>query len=87
MKRKPFGSGPNSKRNHAHCRLVLALAAEPNLSDRTYDALTQGLDNERIAGLLMVISFLCRAVQRLGVLQIDVEAACEKCLKEFPLAG
>jgi hypothetical protein len=34
-----------------------------------------------------VISFCCRVVQRLGELQIDVDEAYEKFLKEFPLAG
>ena len=63
------------------------LTARPNLSDETYKELKQGLDNERIVDLLMVISFYCGVVRLLAALQIDVEEDYEKYLKEFPLPG
>jgi alkylhydroperoxidase family enzyme len=61
------------------------LSAQPSLSDATYDQLKQGLDNERIVDLLMVISIYCGVVRLLGALQIDVEEDYQKYLKEFPL--
>lgn len=63
------------------------LTAQPGLSDETYDQLKQGLDNERIVDLLMVISFYCGVVRLLAALQIDVEEDYGKYLKEFPLTG
>ena len=56
-------------------------------TDETYEKLKQGLDNERIVDLLMVISFYCGVVRLLAALQIDVEEDYEKYLKEFPLPG
>jgi alkylhydroperoxidase family enzyme len=61
------------------------LSAQPSLSDATYDQLKQGLDNEKIVDLLMVISIYCGVVRLLGALQIDVEDDYQKYLKEFPL--
>ena len=61
------------------------MTAQPSLSDETYDELKQGLDNERIVDLLMVISFYCGVVRLLASLQIDVEEDYKKYLKEFPL--
>jgi len=63
------------------------LAAQPDLSDETYDELKRGLDNERIVDLLLVISFYCGVVRLLGALQIDVEEDYRKYLQEFPLGG
>jgi len=68
-------------------RAARELTAQPNLSDGTYNELSQGLDNERIVDLLMVISFYCGVVRLLAALQIDVEEDYEKFLKEFPLYG
>ena len=63
------------------------LVAGPSLSDRTYAELKEGLDNERIVDLLMVISIYCGVVRLLGALQIDVEEDYQNYLKKFPLPG
>jgi alkylhydroperoxidase family enzyme len=63
------------------------LAAQPDLSDETYDELRKGLDNERIVDLLLVISFYCGVVRLLAALQVDVEDDYKKYLQEFPLPG
>lgn len=63
------------------------LTAGPQLSDKTYDELRKGLDNERIVDLLMVIAIYCGVVRLLGALQIDVEEDYENYLKKFPLPG
>ena len=56
-------------------------------AERAYKELKKALDNERIADLLLLISFYCGVVQSLGVLKIDVEEDHEKYLKEFLLYG
>jgi alkylhydroperoxidase family enzyme len=63
------------------------LTAQPKLSDETYRQLQQGLDNEKIIDLLMVISIYCGVVRLLGALQIDVEEDYAPYLKQFPLPG
>ncbi len=68
-------------------RAARELTAQPNLAEGTYNELSQGLDNERIVDLLMVISFYCGVVRLLAALRIDVEEDYEKFLKEFPLNG
>jgi alkylhydroperoxidase family enzyme len=66
-------------------RAARELTAQPKLSDATYDQLKQGLDNEKIVDLLMVIAIYCGVVRLLGALQIDVEEDYADYLKEFPL--
>ena len=63
------------------------LTAQPSLSDETYDQLKQGLDNEKIVDLLMVIAIYCGVVRLLGALEIDVEADYAPYLEKFPLPG
>jgi len=55
------------------------------VSDETFAALQQGLDNERIVDLLMTISFYCGVVRFLSAMKIDVEDDYLPFLKEFPL--
>jgi alkylhydroperoxidase family enzyme len=57
------------------------------ISDATFAALHQGLDNERIVDLLITIAFYNGVVRVLASLQIDVEDEYRRFLDEFPLPG
>lgn len=66
-------------------RAAREMARDLAISDSTYAELRQGLDNERIVDLVVVVSFYAGVVRLLGALEIDVEADYLKYLAEFPL--
>ena len=70
-------------------KAVLAAAREMTrdlaVSDSTFAALREHLDNERIVDLVLTISFYCAVVRVLASLQIDVEPDYQRLLDEFPL--
>jgi alkylhydroperoxidase family enzyme len=70
-------------------RLVLRAAREMTnglaISDETFAALRQELDNERLIDLILAIAFYNAVVRILETLQIDVEDSYLKYLDEFPL--
>ena len=72
-------------------KLVLKAAREMTndlaISDKTYAALAQQLDYERMVDLVITISFYNAVVRLLGSLQIDVEPEYQPYLDEFPLPG
>ena len=55
------------------------------VSDATFAALRQELDNERLTDLVMTIAFYNGVVRLLATMQIDVEADYLPYLDEFPL--
>jgi alkylhydroperoxidase family enzyme len=61
------------------------LTAQPALSDATFAALKQALNNEQLVDLLLTISFYVGIVRLLAALQIDVEPDYGPYLDEFPL--
>ncbi|MEQ1882214.1 MAG: carboxymuconolactone decarboxylase family protein [Burkholderiales bacterium] len=79
---KPTGFTPLEK---AVLKAARELTAQPSLSDETYEQLKQGLNNEEIVDLLMVIAIYCGVVRLLGALEIDVEEDYAPYLKKFPL--
>jgi alkylhydroperoxidase family enzyme len=68
---------------------VLRAAREMTLdlvvSDATFAALRQGLDNERLTDLVVTISFYNGLVRLLATMQVDVEEDYLPYLDEFPL--
>ena len=55
------------------------------ISDATFTALREGLDNEHIVDLVITIAFYNGVVRVLAGLQIDVEDEYKRFLDEFPL--
>jgi alkylhydroperoxidase family enzyme len=55
------------------------------ISERTFQELQQGLDNERLTDLVLTIGFYNAVVRILATLKIDVEDDYKKYLDEFPL--
>jgi alkylhydroperoxidase family enzyme len=55
------------------------------ISDETFAALRQGLDEERLTDLLITIAYYNGLVRLMGALQIDVEDEYLAYLDEFPL--
>ncbi|MEO6397429.1 MAG: carboxymuconolactone decarboxylase family protein [Tepidiformaceae bacterium] len=72
-------------------RAVLGAAREMTtdlkVSDSTFAALQEGLDNECLLDLVMTISFYNGVVRLLATLQIDVEDDYLHYLEQFPLPG
>lgn len=70
-------------------RAVLRAARELTLgstvSDQTFAALKDGLDDGQLVDLMLTISFYTGVVRLLAALQIDVEEDYLRYLKEFPL--
>ncbi len=70
-------------------RLVLRAAREMTLdlamSDATFAALREHLDNERLVDLVITIAFYNGVVRLLATLAIDVEDAYCRYLDDFPL--
>jgi alkylhydroperoxidase family enzyme len=70
-------------------RAVLQAAREMTtgltVSDKTFGALREGLDNECLTDLVMTISFYNGVVRLLATLEIDVEDEYLPYLDEFPL--
>jgi len=55
------------------------------VSDETFAALRQDLDNERLTDLMVTISFYNGLVRLLESMQVDVEEDYLPYLDEFPL--
>jgi len=55
------------------------------MSDTTFAALKQHLDNERIVDLVLAIAFYNSTVRVLESLKVDLEPECQHYLQEFPL--
>jgi alkylhydroperoxidase family enzyme len=70
-------------------KTVLRAAREMTLdlviSDETFAALQQGLDNERLTDLVVTISFYNGLVRLLETMQVDVEEDYHLYLEDFPL--
>jgi len=70
-------------------RAVLRAAREMTqglaASDETFAALRQGLDEERLTDLVLVIAFYNAVVRFLATMQIDNELEYERLLADFPL--
>jgi alkylhydroperoxidase family enzyme len=56
-----------------------------SISERTFQELSQSLDNERLTDLVLTIAFYNSVVRILATLQIDVEDEYQPYLQEFPL--
>jgi alkylhydroperoxidase family enzyme len=54
-------------------------------SDEAFTALKQGLDNERLTDLVLIIAFYNAVVRFLATMQIDNEPEYQRLLAEFPL--
>ncbi len=61
------------------------MSLEGRVSDATFARLQEGLDNERLVDLVMIISFYTGVVRLLATLQIDVEDDYLPYLTQFPL--
>ena len=79
---RPTNLAPLAK---AVLRAAREMTVQMTLSDETFAALKQGLDNDQLVDLVMIISFYTGVVRLLAALQIDVEEEYEQYLKEFPL--
>jgi alkylhydroperoxidase family enzyme len=66
-------------------RAAREMTLDLGLSDATFAALRQGLDNERVTDLILTIAFYNGVVRLLGALQIEVEESYLGYLREFPL--
>jgi len=70
-------------------RTVLRAAREMTLdlglSDRTFDELRGGLDNERLTDLVVTIAFYNGLVRLLAAMRVEVEDEYRPYLAEFPL--
>lgn len=70
-------------------KMVLRAAREMTdgigISDATFAALKQHLDNERIVDLVLAIAFYNATVRILESLKVDVEPDYQRYLQEFPL--
>jgi len=82
------GEGRNSKLD-ALAKAVVRASKEMTdgvgISDATYAALRQGLNEEQVIDLVITIGFYNAVVRVLDALQIDVEDDYKKFLDEFPL--
>ena len=79
---RPTSLAPLAK---AVLRAAREMTTQLNLSDKTFAALKQGLDNEQLVDLMLTISFYTGVVRLLAALQIDVEDEYLPYLQEFPL--
>lgn len=61
------------------------MALDLAVSDETFAALRQGLDNERLMDLVITIAFYNGVVRLLETMRIDVEDDYLHYLEEFPL--
>jgi alkylhydroperoxidase family enzyme len=57
------------------------------VSEKTFAALRQGLDHERLTDVVLVIAFYNAVVRFLATMQIDNEPEYQRLLAEFPLPG
>jgi AhpD family alkylhydroperoxidase len=66
-------------------RAAGAMTLDLVVSEETFAALRQGLDNERLTDLVVTISFYNGLVRLLATMQVDVEEDYLPYLDEFPL--
>ncbi len=66
-------------------RAARELTRDLEISDETFGALRQGLDDERLADLLITIAYYNGLVRLTAAVQIDVEDEYLAYLDEFPL--
>jgi alkylhydroperoxidase family enzyme len=79
---RPTSLDPLAK---AVLRAAREMTADLAVSDKTFAALRQGLDNERLTDLVVTISFYNGLVRLLETMQVDVEEDYLPFLEEFPL--
>jgi alkylhydroperoxidase family enzyme len=79
---RPTGFDPLIK---AVLRAAREMTQDFGLSDATFAALRQGLDNERLTDLVVTIAFYNCLVRLLAAMQVDVEEEYRSYLDEFPL--
>ncbi len=79
---KPTTLDPLAK---AVLKAARELTSDIKLSDETFAALRQHLDNERLIDLFIAISSYCGVVRLLAALQVDLEDDYRKYLDKFPL--
>jgi alkylhydroperoxidase family enzyme len=79
---RPTSLDPLAK---AVLRAAREMTADLAVSDKTFAALRQGLDNERLTDLVVTISFYNGLVRLLETMQVDVEEDYLPYLEEFPL--
>ncbi len=68
-------------------RAAREMTEELSLSDETHAALREGLDDECLTDLIIVIGFYNCIVRVLAALEIDLEDGYRGYLEEFPLPG
>jgi alkylhydroperoxidase family enzyme len=66
-------------------RAAREITANGTLSDATFAALKQGLDNERLIELIFAISNYNGVVRMLAALQVDLEDEYRPYLEKFPI--
>jgi alkylhydroperoxidase family enzyme len=66
-------------------RAAREMTVDLAISDETFAALRQDLDNERLTDLVVAISFYNGLVRLLATMQVDVEEDYLSYLDEFPL--
>ena len=66
-------------------RAAREMTLDLTVSDETFAALRQDLDNERLTDLMVTISFYNGLVRLLESMQVDVEEDYLPYLDEFPL--
>jgi alkylhydroperoxidase family enzyme len=66
-------------------RAAREMTSELAVSEETFAALREGLDDERVTDLVIAIAFYNGVVRLLATLQIDVEPQYLRYLDEFPL--
>jgi len=79
---RPTNLAPLAK---AVLRAAREMTTQAAVSDQTFAALKQELDNEQLVDLVITISFYTGVVRLLAALQVDVEEDYLPYLKEFPL--
>ncbi len=79
---RPTALDPLAK---AVLRAAREMTLDIALSDETFDALTRGLDLERLTDLIITIGHYNSLVRVLAAMQIDVEREYLPYLDEFPL--
>lgn len=79
---KPTALDPLAK---AVLKAARELSDEIKLSDATFAALRQHLDNEKLIDLFLAICSYCATVRMLAALQVDLEDDYRQYLEKFPL--
>ena len=79
---RPTGLDPFAR---AVLRAAREMTRDLGITDETFAALRQGLDNERLTDLVMTIAFYNGLVRLLAAMQVEVEEEYLPYLDEFPL--